>query len=469
MIKTAQLTEGLSHTTYVIRDENAENHCRQLETYDLNRPVFLVLGGESTMTDRIANGYIKHAEKVVKESGVDPENKTQFIGAVYHYDKQDQDWMRTLQMNEHGEGKKLDSLRSKIKDSFRRKNDQYSEDIYQEINQVVDEYNTDQLRDALDVISDKNYVKEIYETFMAPRIKDENGEKLPVEEAQKRMRLLNFGLHCHGGYVFQELETMAHEDMQRLGYSEEEQKKIMKEVFVLAQSPYCHLEKPETTMVSFSSGHDDQVAHNTPLVRLLQKNALLQEESQQYPMIYFEEESLMHVSQVIEDMEGYKNTTRRLSASDNKDNQEHEFFPYSNDEIMPYLTSQGKASVLMMRRAIKSAIESSVNGTKLPPVEELLLPSEQQSFIEKIKDSGRKVMNFLNTTKEARFIPLEKKDQNYIHIREKVQKKNAGLSVSELKQIINTSKAQPRVLKNSEENYQETQRALSSVIATGRE
>lgn len=101
------------------------------------------------------------------------------------------------------------------------------------------------------------YVKDIFEQVILPRISADNGKiRLPLAKALRRIRKMNIIGYCHGGHTALKLEALMQDRMITLGYSEDERAQIQKQLMILAYSPDCPLDKSQSRYITIASASD---------------------------------------------------------------------------------------------------------------------------------------------------------------------------------------------------------------------
>ena len=106
------------------------------------------------------------------------------------------------------------------------------------------------------------YVRDIFDSIIEPRICDENGQRFKLSEALRYARKVNVVSHCHGGYVAMILEDMMTKRMNELGYSNSEQEKIKSQVLVLGYNPDCPHVISRFKFIGFVSSQDSCNMYN---------------------------------------------------------------------------------------------------------------------------------------------------------------------------------------------------------------
>lgn len=112
------------------------------------------------------------------------------------------------------------------------------------------------------------YIKELYEMTLAPRLRDENGARVSVAKAAQRLNMFFFTNHCQGSTVSFQLERLFNEDMERLGWSQNIRNYLLKQIHNVDVAPVIPLGLTKTTTFKFVSLADTKVTEvKTPLTR----------------------------------------------------------------------------------------------------------------------------------------------------------------------------------------------------------
>ncbi len=249
------------------------------------------------------------------------------------------------------------------------------------------------------------YIEDLFERVLLPRITDINGNKLPTDVAQRRIRKLNILAHCHGAYVATMLAEKMQTRMQELGYTKQDIDAIQSQLLVVALAPACPLGKTKTQFISFTSAYDDRVLRpNNWVSQYVQENRVCDlkniNQSKNNPewnlktgFLDGQNGDVFYVKQrfVLDDIDGEK------KISWNEHNSAH----YESKNF----TDDGRLLADISRNIIISGIKNSLSQGSdfipLPPVEELMLDGkndqEIQSEFTRMKQNGRE---FLKTVCE---------------------------------------------------------------------
>jgi len=121
---------------------------------------------------------------------------------------------------------------------------------------------------------DTNYIHELYDAIIRPRISDKNGNKLPDNKALQNIRNIIFYTHSHGSTPVRAFQDIMFSDMHELGYDPATITNIMKNLLVVQHAPMSPLEKSKFNTVSFMSANDtDLDFHNKFSEYIIEHNA----------------------------------------------------------------------------------------------------------------------------------------------------------------------------------------------------
>lgn len=296
------------------------------------------LGGDGTMSEISANGYLSSVENLLKEKGL--YGKVGMYGLVYEFGDY---------MNKH-------SARLKLMQDKKRKVNPRG-------------------RISEDTINPR-YVKEVFEKVFLPRISKNDGtQRISTDEASRALRGINVVTHCHGTYTMLKVEDLMSVKMQELGYDKKEIEQIQKQLLVVSHAPYAPLGVSKSTMLSFASAGDFEVEHynnfHSAIINMKQRK-------EQIPLSFFPEKQ--------------GNLFLAPTMSKEEDNGEHNFSGY--DAEQGSLSKEGKAITKMSGNVIANGLRNSLEGfSVLPDVEHLVGcdNEEGRKFFDKITSNGAKM------------------------------------------------------------------------------
>lgn len=196
-------------------------------------PCVIVLGGDGTNNPRSANGYAKKIQNKLKSAEL---NDVNVYVAVYDF-------------GDKSLGGNPQTAREIQMKNFKRKLS------------LANNIDTENIS--------PEYIKQLFNIILNPRI-TENNQKLPLDKVIENIRNITFLTHCHGSYVFLELEKIMQEKMTAVGYTKEEKNKIQKELVCIAHAPFCPLGVSKSNMISFISVKDNIVKHYNNFQKTIQ-------------------------------------------------------------------------------------------------------------------------------------------------------------------------------------------------------
>ena len=180
-----------------------KNGWQEMSPFDVPKaqPVIICLGGNGTTSDRFANGFAKTAEEMLH-------------------------------------------IRS---------------GAYIDIYSLRYGYDDDSEEDTMHGDITMQEVEDLTNALLVNRVTDENGKRLPLREACKNMRNLNFVTHCFGQRALNPmLSELANKMEYNLGYSEDEIRMICHQIMNVSYAPYA-IPSKLCTNVAFVSKNDETV------------------------------------------------------------------------------------------------------------------------------------------------------------------------------------------------------------------
>ena len=348
-------TDGLSHMQLCQRVEKTpenEYGFQLVDTIPFDKPAVLVLGGNSSTTNRAANGYMSEIEKFLKERGINAGIYSITYDFKHHDTFERQALFGKYHVSRNGHRFFYPSETEYYminEDGFKAANRPFPKDAH-----------------------NPNYVKELFDKAFLSRITDRNGNKLPVNEACRRIRNLTVCAHCHGAYVFLKTEELLQKKMAEVGFSAEERAKIQKELLCVAFAPDTPLGISKSTMISFVSPEDDSLRIENNF-----KKEIFPLRSE-FDIAYFpEKQGEVFIASKINDYvdDGF--------ASD----KDHYFLMGIEQDK---LTNAGKTLSLFFGNALAEGVKNSIEGKPLPPVKDLVSGEDEKnkSLFEQAKEKG---------------------------------------------------------------------------------
>lgn len=108
-----------------------------------------------------------------------------------------------------------------------------------------------------------NYIRELYKMVLAPRLRDENGNRISIGKAAQRLNMLTFVNHCQGSTVSFQMERLLEDDMKSLGYQAKSREYLFKQVHNVDIAPVIPYGLTKTTTFKFISFADEKVTSVT--------------------------------------------------------------------------------------------------------------------------------------------------------------------------------------------------------------
>lgn len=315
------------------------SHTINCDAVPVDVPCFVAFGGELTYCDRFANSYAKTLETALRENGITGQN---IYSVVYEFGSLDSSLERANLFRKAG--RKL-TLSSHAKTNRNREN-----------NLLIMNENE----------PTPNYVIQLYNILLRPRICDNQNKRIQCADAINRMGRIKFYAHCHGAVAIFQMANYMFGEMLNFGYTDDEIKQVMKSLLVVQHSPLAPLENAKFTTISFASAEDVMLNHHNNFTKYIFNN------SADIVPSFFEEPmgNLMIAGKL-------KNT---IAGEHDHLGLTKEFF------VGKYLTDDGKLLFSAERNAIVRAAQHSVRGGKLPTAAELI--SDENIDFNQLKRSG---------------------------------------------------------------------------------
>ncbi len=336
-----ELCSSISIGQRVEKDEENPMGWKNIDEIQPTKTCVLFLGGDGTISDKRANGYLKSIEQLFQREQMSED--VALYSVVYDFGGWND---RDIVFN-------ANNARSHLMQEHKR--------------------NVKTKHPLNDDTIKPRYIKKIFDTAFLPRISDKNGKKISKEEAMQNIRKLNIVAHCHGAYTFLKLEEMMSDKMKELGYTKQEQEQIQKELLCVAHAPYCPLGVSKSTLISFCSAQDDEVSHyNNFQMEIANLNR--QEEMK---LSYFPE----------------KQGNVFICSSLGEGVEEHNFIGY--DINQKGLSNEGKAILALSGRAIVNGVRGSIRNEPLTDTGTLVCGNDDtyKKIFRKIKENGKVIYN----------------------------------------------------------------------------
>ena len=203
-----------------------------------------------------------------------------------------------------------------------------------------------------------NYVRELYDALITPRIVGPNGKKLPDDAALQNIRNLILYTHCHGSTTVHAFQDMMARDMRELGYTTNAARTIMKNLLVVQHAPVSPLEKSKFNTVSFMSANDTQMNFHNKFSEYVSKH------NEDLLPSYFPLGNFFAV---------HAFTYQYID--------EHQIIGLVPVEDQDMLTPDGATIMAAERNTILNGIRAAQTGAKMPDIRELVAPISQKDAI----------------------------------------------------------------------------------------
>lgn len=316
---------------------------KRVDSINPDETAILFLGGSGADSDRSANSYLSSVDELIREHNI--KQKVKLYAAIYDFgDELDRDAYCNASL-----------ARIKLLEQYRHRiplDAKFSKPSDDTIN--------------------PRYITELFNNTLLHRISDEEGHRLSLTDACRKIRKMTIIAHCHGAYTFIKLEEMMQNKMQELGYSKEEMAQIQHELLCVAHAPFAPLGVSKSTMISFASADDDQLNHYNSFnyqVRSMPDRNLL--------FSYFPKErgELVLVPSL-----GHKV-------------EQHNFVGYNVNQSD--LNKEGRVFVGLSANAVLNGIKSSLNDERLPSIKDLICGHDKQceKILDRLEQNGSKMWN----------------------------------------------------------------------------
>lgn len=328
MTKSSYIPTSAEIIKRVPKTPDNQYGCITVNSVPVDTPSVVALGGELTTTAQAANSYAKTLQNVLNENkvyGVD------VYSVTYHFGSSNPGLERAEQYRIAG--------RRLVKD--------------ENLNPIVQHTRELTLRDMRKNEPVPNYVRQLYNILMRPRITDAAGAPVNVDDAISRVHRIKFYAHCHGASTLWQMANLMYEDMKKLGYTPAETQRIQHEVFVIQHSPIAPLTGQRFTTLSFASAEDTMMQHHNNLFA---------------DWIY--ENSADIVPSFFDGTKGNIFVAGRLKEKSFREH-DHSGLAATDEDIWP-LTADGKIIFGAERNALVRAAQHATVGAPIPSAEQMV-------------------------------------------------------------------------------------------------
>ena len=203
-----------------------------------------------------------------------------------------------------------------------------------------------------------NYINDLYQIVIKPRIVDKNGHKLSNIKVMHNIRNLIISTHCHGSVPVFAFQRMMATDMKNLGYEPNIINHVMKNLLVIQHAPVSPLEKSRFDTVSFMSANDTRMNfHNQFSDYIIEHEADLS--ASYFPLGNFFATNGFTYQYIDE------HSITGLVPSENQD----------------MLTPDGAIVMAAERNAIINGILAAQRGAPMPDIRDLIAPVSQKDAV----------------------------------------------------------------------------------------
>ena len=205
---------------------------------------------------------------------------------------------------------------------------------------------------------DTQYIQELYEIVIHPRIVGPNGDKLPDLTALQNIRNLIIYTYSHGSVPAYAFQSIMANDMRKCGYTPRAIRNIMKNLLVIQHAPMSPLEKSKFNTVSFMSANDTMMNFHNKFSEYVVEN------NEQLLPSYFPLGNFFAV---------YGFTYQLLD--------EHQINGLLPNKGQDMLTPEGAIIMAAERNAIINGIRAVQNNNPVPSIRDLIAPISKKDTI----------------------------------------------------------------------------------------
>lgn len=290
----------------------------------VDAPAFVAFGGELTVNAHGANSYAKILQHALAENGVFGIN---IYSVAYKFGSRNPGLERTEQFKIAGR-----RLRH---------------------NAIVQDKNEQILKEMRENEPVANYVRQLFDVLLRPRIVDASGHRINPDMAMKNLQRIKFFAHCHGASVIWQMGNLMADEMLKLGYSATDARDIQHELVVIQHSPIAPLTKQRFNTISFASAEDTMMQNHHNLFA----DWMYENSADIVPCFFETEYGNVFIGGHLKELSFKEHNLTGLLKSDN--------------EKWP-LTADGEIIFGAERNALARAAQSAINGTTVMSVNQLV-------------------------------------------------------------------------------------------------
>ena len=308
----------------VPKSDKAPHGAINVTDIPVNTPAFVVLGGELTVNARGANSYAKILKNALAENGVFGIN---VYSVAYRFGSRNPVVERTEQFKIAGRRLRQGPI---VQDQYKKVM------LEMRANEPV-----------------PNYVQQLFDILLRPRIVDANGGRVSPNDAMKNLQRIKFFAHCHGASVVWQMGNLMADEMLHLGYTANDIHDIQQELVVIQHNPVAPLTKQRFNTISFASAEDTMMRnHNNLFADWMYENS-----ADIVPCFFDSEYGKIFIGGHLKELAFKEHDLTGLLKSD--------------DEKWP-LTPDGEIIFGAERNALARAAQSAINGTAVMSVDQLV-------------------------------------------------------------------------------------------------
>ena len=226
---------GITVIHRVPKSKDSPYGANVIKSVPIDKPAFIVLGGELTGDLRGANSYAKRLQILLYENNIPT---VDVYSVAYQF------------------GSRHPGLERKS--------------LFKTARRKIENFTTPITRDKFAKISDNmqrneptpNYIKQLFNILVRPRIVDGMNKPFNVAVAVKNVSKMKIYAHCHGAAAVWQLANYMYDEMKKLGFDEKDIKKIQSGLLVIQHSPIAPLVNQRFFTISFASAEDSMMQHH---------------------------------------------------------------------------------------------------------------------------------------------------------------------------------------------------------------
>ena len=300
--------------------------CAVVKDVPINTPAIVAFGGEYTQSLRAANSYANLLQRLAEENNIS--QGVNFYSVVYKFGTRSPNLERVEQFRIAGR-----KLREKIHPLLQQEHDA----IIREMNKHEPV---------------ANYVIQLYNILLKPRIVITNNTTPDPEQTINNMHKIMFYAHCHGAATIWQMAEYMRVQMIQKGFTSRDVMRIQKELLVIQHSPIAPLDKQRFTTLSFASAEDTMMQYH--------QNLFIQwmgENSADISPAYFKNGNLFVAGHL-----------KEMSFQEH----DHSGLLHTDENSWP-LTPDGRIIFSAERNALVRGMRNMIGGTgRLPSIQKLV-------------------------------------------------------------------------------------------------